>query len=193
MSSPLGFQIECLSPEEEVPQNSPEPMKFGPRGSGSKKKNVCNGRLLFRASYPYIIRGTAQQDRADRLYCQVHGARFWKKHKVPLLVGHSISGTADGEALAATATKRDLVHFLVNCSRRSLMNFLLAKQNHASNLERTIRDMLKASAEDIAFIEMANFLREYGEELVGSAGKVPVDVADALDGTQGLTSPLVGP
>jgi hypothetical protein len=203
MSSLLGFQIECLSPEEETRQNSPELLKFGPRCSASTKKNVCNGRVLFRVSYPYINRGTAPQNRADRLYCQVHGARLWRKHKVPLLAGHSISGTVDEEIMAATATKKDLVHFLVHCSRKTLLSFLLARQNHAANLERTIRDVLKALADDLAFIEMANIIREHGEELVGSEGKIPVDVADALDATERVLSeqvhreeptlPLLGP
>jgi hypothetical protein len=64
---------------------------------------------------------------------------------------------------------QELVSFLVNCSRASLGNFLLAKQNQASNLERNLRDITRELIETVAFIELANILREHGEEIVGGS------------------------
>ena len=61
---------------------------------------------------------------------------------------------------------RELVRFLVNCSRTSLGSFLLAKQSRASNLERDLRDVIGNLIETVAFIELANILRNYGEEIV---------------------------
>jgi Helix-turn-helix domain len=66
------------------------------------------------------------------------------------------------------AEARSLVSFLVNCSRTSLGNFLIAKQSVASNLEKELRELIARLVENVAFIELANILRDHGEEIVGS-------------------------
>jgi hypothetical protein len=63
---------------------------------------------------------------------------------------------------------RELVSFLVNCSRVSLDNFLIIQQSRASNLERDLRDAIRNLVEKTAFIELAHLLREHGEEIVGA-------------------------
>ena len=54
-----------------------------------------------------------------------------------------------------------LVSFLRSCSRIALEDFLLAKQNRISNLEKELRDMIGRLSENIAFVELANILREF--------------------------------
>jgi hypothetical protein len=63
---------------------------------------------------------------------------------------------------------RELVSFLVNCSRVSLDNFLIIQQSRASNSERDLRDSIHNLVEKTAFIELAHILRDHGEEIVGA-------------------------
>lgn len=63
---------------------------------------------------------------------------------------------------------RELVSFLVNCSRASLGNFLIVQQSRVSNLERDLRDSIHQLIEKSAFVELAHILRDHGEEIVGA-------------------------
>lgn len=63
--------------------------------------------------------------------------------------------------------KRELVSFLVSCSRQTLAEFYLKRLNRVANLERQFRDLAREIVENLAHVELADLLRDHGEEIVG--------------------------
>jgi hypothetical protein len=55
--------------------------------------------------------------------------------------------------------------FLMSCSRTSLADFLLAKQNRAANVEKNICDLMGQLSESLVLIELACSLRSDGENV----------------------------
>jgi hypothetical protein len=64
--------------------------------------------------------------------------------------------------------QRELVSFLVGASRASLSEFFLARLNRAANLEREFRELSRRLVENAAFVELAELLRDHGEEIVAN-------------------------
>jgi hypothetical protein len=54
-----------------------------------------------------------------------------------------------------------IVAFLAACSRNSLDDFLLAKHSRASTIEKDLRELIWRLGENIAYVELANLLREF--------------------------------
>jgi hypothetical protein len=69
-----------------------------------------------------------------------------------------------------TDESRALVRYLASVSRTGLGSFQLNHMNRAANLEREIRERLELLVEDLAMVELAQFLREHGEELAEALG-----------------------
>ncbi len=63
-----------------------------------------------------------------------------------------------------------LVRFLMGASRTSLGEFYLARLNHTANLERDLRESVRRYAQELAWVYLANLLREHGEEIVSELG-----------------------
>jgi hypothetical protein len=66
--------------------------------------------------------------------------------------------------------KAHLISFLENCSLASLGDFQLSRLNRASHLERELSDLTHQLLENLAFAELANILRGYGESIVSATG-----------------------
>ena len=71
--------------------------------------------------------------------------------------------------MAATSSDlRELASFLVNCSRTSLADYYLKRLDQAARLERDLRDIARNLVDTLAGVELAAFLRDYGEEIIGA-------------------------
>ena len=66
-----------------------------------------------------------------------------------------------------------LVRYLADASRTSLGDVYLQRLNRAANLERDIRERLHALANELAWVLLAELLRDHGEELVVALGSPP--------------------
>jgi hypothetical protein len=69
-----------------------------------------------------------------------------------------------------TDESRALVRYLASASRTGLGSLLLDRMNRAANLQREIRERVELLAEELAIVELAQFLREHGEELAEALG-----------------------
>jgi hypothetical protein len=62
--------------------------------------------------------------------------------------------------------RRELVSYLINCSKVSLSHFYLKQLNQSKNLEREFREVSKELVESVGVLNLVELLREHGEELV---------------------------
>ena len=63
---------------------------------------------------------------------------------------------------------KELVGYLLTCSERSLQGVELDRLNQAANLRRDLREVLDELVEKAATARLANLLRRYGPELMGT-------------------------
>lgn len=61
---------------------------------------------------------------------------------------------------------KEMVSYLVGASRRSLGSFLLSRLALDTHLQKEIQNVLGQAVENLALVQFANFLRDYGEEIV---------------------------
>jgi hypothetical protein len=64
-----------------------------------------------------------------------------------------------------TEESKALLRYLVGASRTSLGEFYLHRLARVADAERDIAERLRALVEDLAMVQLANFLREHGEEI----------------------------
>lgn len=64
-----------------------------------------------------------------------------------------------------TDESTDLVRYLIETSRAGLGEFSLARMNRAANGEKQLRELLHQVVQDLAWVMVADLLREHGEEI----------------------------
>lgn len=67
---------------------------------------------------------------------------------------------------------RALASYLVSCSANSLDAFFLSRLDQASELERKLRDLIRELSDAAAAAQLADLLRQHGEELIATNAAV---------------------
>ena len=72
----------------------------------------------------------------------------------------------------AAGDLRELASYLVHCSANSLGEFYVQRLGRASHLERDLRDVARELVATLAMVDLADLLRNHGEEIIASASAV---------------------